>query len=135
MHTGCASRRLITGIALLASLEVVASSASAQSGMLTGAVLSDPGERPIRGAEISIRALGLSARTDSAGQFTIPRVARGQHVVMVRALGFAPVESRISFAGGQRGWIRARSRPLSSIPFRRLPSSSITPARGPAGRC
>ena len=96
MQIATSIRGLLAGVALMSS------TASAQSATLAGAVLTDPGERPIAGAEISIRALGLSARSDSAGQFTIPRVARGQHVVTVRALGFAPIESRISFAGGQQ---------------------------------
>ena len=70
--------------------------------VLTGTVLTDSTERPIANAEISIVSLGLTARSDSVGNFTIGKIPRGAYEVTVRALGFGALSTRFSFADGQR---------------------------------
>ncbi len=70
--------------------------------VLTGTVLTDSTERPIANAEIAIVSLGLTARSDSAGNFTLSKIPRGAYDVTVRALGFGVLLTRLAFANGQR---------------------------------
>lgn len=72
------------------------------SAVLAGSVLSDSSERPIANAEIRIITLGLNARSDSAGSFTLARIPAGIYDVTVRAAGHQPLATRMQFANGQR---------------------------------
>ena len=104
MHTALSSvRALAAGIALLTIGNAFApDTAGAQTGTLVGKVLVDGVERPIAGADVIIGATGLKARSDSVGRFTIANVPHGEHVVGVRALGFAPGAWKITFTEGER---------------------------------
>ena len=100
MHTTLAPMRALA--AAVALLAIAATTAAAQTGTLVGMVLVDGVERPITGADVVIGGTGLEARTDSAGRFTVAGVPRGNHVVGVRALGFAPGAWKITFTDGER---------------------------------
>lgn len=63
----------------------------------SGTVLADPARQPIAGATVTIPQLALSVRTDSAGNFAIPSVPAGFHEVIVRAIGFQQIATRINF--------------------------------------
>ena len=65
--------------------------------ILRGSVVDDADEKPIAGASVSIEALKLQAVTDSAGNFRIPYVPAGKYVVVVRRLGFGPLNSLLTF--------------------------------------
>lgn len=76
--------------------------ADAQRASLVGMVLSDSAERPVLNAEIAIAALGLSARSDSAGGFSLLRIAAGRYEVVVRAVGSVPYHETIVFGEGDK---------------------------------
>jgi len=67
-----------------------------------GTVLSDSTERPIANAEVSIGALQLIVRSDSAGNFTLSGITPGRYTVTIRAVGFAPFNSAMTFTAGER---------------------------------
>ena len=67
--------------------------------MLYGSVLTDPHDRPVAGAEVIVSPT-LSARTDSAGEFTIKGVPAGAYQVVVRHVGNAPLSARMTLAAG-----------------------------------
>ena len=67
--------------------------------VLYGAVLSDPNDRPVAGAEVIVSPT-LSARTDSAGDFTIKGVPPGAYQIVVRHVGNAPLSALLAFAPG-----------------------------------
>lgn len=69
-----------------------------ETAVLTGRVLmEDSSEAPIRNAEVLLHDLGLGARTDSAGRYSVGNIPLGLHRVLVRAFGFEPLELRVAF--------------------------------------
>ena len=84
---------LVATAALLAGL---AGRASAQ-GEITGRVVtSDSGRPAVQGADVSIKRLGKSAVSDSSGRFRLKDVPPGQHVVVVRVIGFRAESSTVT---------------------------------------
>jgi hypothetical protein len=93
-------RVALAGVALALMLPIAV---QGQAGaILAGNVLSDSTERPIAGAEISIPALRVAVRSDSAGGFVIPGIAAGRQVVTVRAVGYAELTTTLVFGAGER---------------------------------
>jgi hypothetical protein len=70
-----------------------------RTAILYGSVLTDPGDRPVAGAEVRVGPT-LSARTDSAGDFTIVGIPAGVHQVLVRHVGHQPIATVFVFAPG-----------------------------------
>lgn len=88
---------------VLAAVTLSASSSVAHGqahSILRGRVLTDSTEVPIAGAEVTLKGLGLVARSDSAGYFFIAAVPSGMRRLAVRRLGFAVFETDLSFAPG-----------------------------------
>ncbi|MDQ6827417.1 MAG: carboxypeptidase-like regulatory domain-containing protein [Gemmatimonadota bacterium] len=86
-------------LAIIATIAFEAAGATllAQHAVLHGLVLDDAGERPLSGAEVAFPNLGRVARTDSLGSFRIADLPAGQHVVMVRLIGFRPTATALTF--------------------------------------
>src|SRR6185503_11740047 len=66
--------------------------------VLTGVVLSAGKRDPVNGADVSLPALALGARTNAAGAFRIVDIPAGAYQVSVRQLGYAPVEVQVLFS-------------------------------------
>ena len=85
------------------ALDAQAAAAPAQArGTLVGTVIDDVTSKPIVNAEITIAALKLTARSDSAGNFAIAAIPVGLYAITINANGFAPFTTRLPFADGQR---------------------------------
>jgi hypothetical protein len=98
----CTTRRTRTMLFGVALSLAVPGIAEAQAGAsLSGRVLVESTEDPIAGVEISIAGQMLSARSDSAGRFSLSGIHPGRHVVLVRAIGFAERSTTLYFVGGQ----------------------------------
>ena len=62
--------------------------AKAQGEIAGRVVATDSARSPLRGAEVSIARLRISAVTDSTGRFRLKDLPTGVHVVFIRAIGF-----------------------------------------------
>lgn len=67
--------------------------AGAQSA-ISGIVRDDSTRQPIPGVELIIQALDRRAVTDSLGAFRFTRLATGVHYILVRKIGYRPVQLR-----------------------------------------
>jgi hypothetical protein len=63
-----------------------------------GAVLADSTDQPLAGAEVSLPDAGLSALTNDLGVFRLADVPPGEQRVMVRRMGYAPLDQLVTFA-------------------------------------
>lgn len=94
MSRGRSAAGTFAAVALL--LLSVARVSPAQ-GEISGRVLApDSGRPPIQGAEASISRPRRSALSDSSGRFRLKDVPPGQHVVVVRAIGFRTESSTVT---------------------------------------
>lgn len=71
---------------------------TAQRGEVSGRVLTEGPERPVVEARIDLRALGLSTRSDAKGRFRLREVPAGEHVIVIRALGFDSLVASVRLA-------------------------------------
>jgi Carboxypeptidase regulatory-like domain/TonB-dependent Receptor Plug Domain len=89
---------LLVACALAASLRAQGTSGAE----LSGFVLADSTDTPLANAEVAIPELQLATRTNATGEFRIRGISAGQHKVMVRLLGYAPIEATFAFRDGDR---------------------------------
>lgn len=89
---------------MLAACVITSTAAMAQapagSAVLRGFVLADSSERPLENAELSIQSLGVTTRAAADGSFRLGAIAPGTYILLVRAIGYAPLTNRIRFAPG-----------------------------------
>jgi outer membrane receptor protein involved in Fe transport len=86
--------RFIAGLAVLVLCAVVTDVAEAQTGKLTGVVTDAQSGQPLEGAQVVLQGTGLSALTSANGRFFLVNVPPGTYTVLVRRLGYQPVEAR-----------------------------------------
>ena len=82
-------RRTVVVLAVTA----LSSTAGAQGEIAGRIVAVDSGQPPVRGVEVSIARLLLSAVTDSSGRYRLRNVPPGEHLVTLRGIGFQPESS------------------------------------------
>ena len=63
-----------------------------------GVVVVDSTQQPIVEAEVTLPDLGRTTYTDSSGAFKVEDLPPGEHRVVVRRLGFGPLEAQLAFA-------------------------------------
>jgi len=78
---------------LLAGRLLLPAGLAAQSS-IAGRVLDDSTSKPIAGVELLIQALDRRTVTDTAGAFRFDNLTSGIHFVLVRRIGFRPVQLR-----------------------------------------
>jgi hypothetical protein len=84
----------------LAFLVFAAASVAAQSGSMSGRVRG-PGGVPFRGAQVLIDD-SVAATSGDSGQFMIAPIAKGVHTLLVRAIGFGPVQNLFHVDMGEK---------------------------------
>ena len=67
----------------------------------SGLVLTDSTQQPLGDAEIVFPGLSKMARTDERGAFRLTDIPPGDHQVLVRRVGYGPLDTRITFASNQ----------------------------------
>ena len=83
---------VIIAASLLASIGRVASA----QGEISGRVLAaDSGRPPVIGAEVSIASTRMRVLTDSSGRFRFKDLPAGEHLVVLRAIGFRAESSMV----------------------------------------
>lgn len=83
-----------------------------------GVVLVDSTKAPIAGADVSVPELGLSTLSDERGVFRLRDVPPGEQHVLVRRVGFGPLDTRLEFEAGravQRTVYLGRAAMLDSV--------------------
>jgi hypothetical protein len=91
--------RAISGVGLLLTA-VVASTSAAQPGSVTGRVRG-PGAVPFRGAQVLIDDT-VRAVSDDSGKFVAASIPKGAHKMIVRYVGFGPVQHAFRLDAGER---------------------------------
>jgi hypothetical protein len=66
-----------------------------QSAVLLGRVVADSAGAPVPLALVELPALGIAARTDSAGKFRMNGVPGGDHVISIRVIGYDLLVSQV----------------------------------------
>lgn len=80
----------------------LATPAHAQSGSLSGAILTSVGEFPIPNAEIIFDNLSKSVRSDSAGKYTVTGIPNGVQHITVRSVGYEPYSATLTFRKNEK---------------------------------
>ncbi len=86
--------------ALLAGTALFAQSAAAQTGAVSGTVVSAQTGEPLSAAQVSIEGTGLGALTQSNGKFLILRVPPGTYRVSSILIGFASTTAQVTVTAG-----------------------------------
>jgi protocatechuate 3,4-dioxygenase beta subunit len=67
-----------------------------------GVVLVDSTERPVAGADVALSDLARVTTTDALGNFHLDSIPPGEHRVVIRRLGFAPITTTLVLRPGER---------------------------------
>lgn len=86
----------VTTLAVLIAA-TLGSAGHAQNASLTGVVVTDSTKRPLANAEVLLTNLDRSTRTDASGRFTFTNVKAGRHKLVVRLVGYEPVNTTLTF--------------------------------------
>jgi hypothetical protein len=81
-------------------------------------VVTDSTSKPIAGVEVTLPDLGKGTATNEQGAFVLRDVPAGSQRVLLRHVGYGPVESQLTFVGGetiQRHIAMTRSTTLDSV--------------------
>lgn len=102
MH--CMRRVLyIITAALVGSPAVSAAQRAVQTpASLSGKVVADSTEKPLANAIIGLLDVGVSTRSDSAGNFELKDIRPGKHQVSVRLLGYSAIRTTVEFKPGEK---------------------------------
>jgi hypothetical protein len=118
------ARRRLTAALIAALIAALASHvAAAQTFRGTPAatlagVVTDSTNKPIANAEVTLPDLGKSTATNEQGAFVLPDIPAGSQRLLVRHVGYGPVEAQLSFVDGQtiqRHIVMVRSTKLDSV--------------------
>jgi hypothetical protein len=103
--------------ARFARTEIVLRKEIATTATFAGLV-TDSASKPISGVQITLPDLGKGTATDEQGAFVLRDIPVGAQRVVARHVGYGPVESQLTFAGGQtiqRHITLTRSTTLDSV--------------------
>jgi iron complex outermembrane recepter protein len=91
---------------------LLALTAEAQTGSVSGTVLSDQGQ-PVEFATVSFKGTSIGTATGQDGKFLIDNVQAGNHTLQVSSIGFAAVTRSITVQSGQTTSVDLRLAELS----------------------
>lgn len=93
---GSGSQLLFTGGTIVRA-DLLVEAGRGQTATFTGRILADSLERPIEGAEIFLPDFMKLARSGTDGAFSIRGIPAGEQHVVVRRVGYGPLDTRIAF--------------------------------------
>ncbi|MEJ2204456.1 MAG: TonB-dependent receptor [Gemmatimonadota bacterium] len=96
---------------LLAMSLALAAPASAQTGAITGTIVSAETGEPLSAAQVSVEGTGLGALTQANGRFLILRVPTGTYTVEAILIGFASARQGVTVTEGESAVIELRMAP------------------------
>ena len=97
---------------------------------LQGKVLSDSGRRRVPNAEVAIPRLDLRTLSDSSGRYRLPKIPRGDHLVVTRAVGYRPDSAVTTFDGDET----LISDVILQSPMTALPTVAVREVSNPVSR-
>ena len=97
-------RRLTFFSLLLVLLFAHICSSQVTKGTISGTVV-DNGGAVLKGAQLKLLPLGMTAVTDEQGEFTFIDIPVGAYTISVSYVGFEPAETKVQLAAGQGLWI------------------------------
>src|SRR4051812_41603522 len=71
-----------------------------ETGTISGKILDNKGE-PMIGALVRVEGTEQGTQTDLEGNFTIANVKAGEHSVLVKSIGFAPLKQKVTVKAGE----------------------------------
>jgi hypothetical protein len=89
--------------------------ARARAATFVGVVLTDSSNTPIAEAEVAIPSLALAVLTDAAGRFRMTDVVPGAHDVVVRRVGYGPLNTNVLFVARQTVEKRVRLSRMAAL--------------------
>lgn len=99
MHDIRTSRRVIGfGLVLLAVTPIPRSVEGQRLVAVKGVILEDSTRLALPGVEVRFVTLGRGTTTDSAGRFLLPDLPTGSHRILVRRVGYEPLEAMADLA-------------------------------------
>jgi len=107
----------VSSSARFARTEIALHSEAATSATFAG-VVTDSTNQPIVGAEVSMPDLSKTTLTNEQGAFVLRDIAPGSQRVVVRHLGYGPIETQVTFVPGrttQRRIAMMRTTTLDSV--------------------
>lgn len=120
-------------LALALGLSAVPLHAQARA-VLRGRVLVDGNDAPVVGAEVSVPRWGLIVRTGTSGAFRLGDLPAGRQVLTVRAVGFIPMSTEMTFAAGDSVEADLLLSAAAVLEGQSLPGVTVTAAPTPRGR-
>ncbi len=90
----------------------LASLAMAQTGTITGRIV-DESNLPLPGASVVLKGTSLSAPTDANGYFKLANVPLGAQVLLVRFIGYIPLDQAITVKPGNDNVVNLQLKPSS----------------------
>jgi hypothetical protein len=101
-----------------ASVDLALEAIGQGTAVYTGIVLADSTEQPVAEAQVAFSDLARVVTTDALGAFRLDSIPPGEHQLVVRRLGFAPVTTTVVLRPGERRKqtiLLARSITLDSV--------------------
>ena len=89
--------------------------ATSQMSGFAGRISVDSTDRPVVGAEVSLPALGRTVMTNGRGQFEIHDIPEGMHRLLVRRLGYGPLDTTLVFSAGRFAYRRIHLAPVQLL--------------------
>jgi outer membrane receptor protein involved in Fe transport len=83
-----------------ATLFAFAPLAAQSTGTVQGTITGSDNGRKLAGVTVTISATGLQAVSGTYGRYTLERVPSGEQTLLVRMLGFAPLEVKVTVTAG-----------------------------------
>ena len=97
---------------LLILIFLLGLTAHAQTGSVSGSILSDQGQ-PLEFANVSLKGTSLGSATDQDGKFSIGDVRAGNHTLMVSSVGYGTVTRSVTVRADQTTSVDIRLTELS----------------------
>ncbi len=89
------SRSTHITLTLIASLFFATTALAQSTGKITGTITDEATNLPLEGVSVLLDTEERGTATNSQGVYNFTRITPGQHILTIRAIGFAPVEEMI----------------------------------------
>jgi TonB-dependent SusC/RagA subfamily outer membrane receptor len=93
-------RRIVRLAGLIAAIGSAAPALAQGTGRISGRVVTEAGQRPIGGAQVSLRGSTLGTVSGDDGRFTIANVRPGKQTVEVRRIGYGMATREVDVVAG-----------------------------------